>query len=58
MKSVSIATLFLLGLIAAKPADELVKELPGQATFDFGVFSGYVPIPGTTKNIHYLLDES
>jgi carboxypeptidase C (cathepsin A) len=58
MKRVSIVILALLGLIKAKPADEFVKSLPGMADFDFGVYSGYVPIKGTTKNIHYLLDES
>jgi len=53
------ALLFGLANIAnAKPVEERVLEIPGYPKFDFGMYSGYTPINGTTKNIHYLLIES
>ena len=59
MRQTSIAVLALLGLTKAKPVEEIVQSLPGMPAFDtFGVYSGYVPIKDTTKNIHYLLVES
>tara|TARA_B110000285_G_scaffold226320_1_gene285901 strand:+ start:115 stop:489 length:375 start_codon:yes stop_codon:yes gene_type:complete len=45
----------------AGPPEELVKNLPrmnGGEDFDYNMWSGYVGIPDTTKQIHYLLAES
>jgi len=49
--------LSLLMVVQAGPTEEQVTELPDMAAFDDGydVYSGYVPIANTTKNIHYLL---
>ena len=58
MIKISKATLALLGLVSTKPQDELVAQLPDIDPFDFGVYSGYVPIKDTSKQIHYLLVES
>ena len=51
----------LLGLTTlsnTKPTEDLVESLPGMETFDFGLYSGYVDITGTSKKIHYVLAES
>jgi carboxypeptidase C (cathepsin A) len=55
--SVAIASV-LMAEANAKPAEELVTELPLMGTFDYGVYSGFVPINGTSKQNHYLLVES
>jgi len=59
MKHLSIAVLLLLA-VAAKPADELVKNLPDMGTEDFpyGVYSGTIPVTGTSKTLHYIFTES
>ena len=50
MNILSIASLALFGLTSAKPEDELVTQLPDiQDPFEFGVYSGYVPIKDTQK---------
>lgn len=54
----------ILGALAATSAiaaneDYRVTSIPGMTTFDtFRVYSGYVPIADSTKQIHYLLAES
>merc|ERR1712166_525652 len=54
----------ILGALAATSAiaaneDYRVTSIPGMTTFDsFAVYSGYVPIADSTKQIHYLLAES
>jgi hypothetical protein len=51
-----LSKLALLGLVQALPSAERVTSLPGMDPFDqYGVYSGYVPIPNTKKQIHYLL---
>ena len=48
MNKISKATMALLGLVNSKPQDELVPQLPDiKDPFDFGVYSGYVPIENT-----------
>jgi hypothetical protein len=47
--------------VAAGPADELVKNLwrmNDDRDFDYNMWSGYINIPKTTKEIHYLMVES
>jgi len=62
MKFASLAIGALIGLMTktteAKRDADLVKSLPQMETFTYGVYSGFFPIEGTTKNIYYLLTES
>ena len=53
-----LSLLVSLGLLA-KAADESAKvtSLPGQDTFDFGYYSGYLQLNGT-KMLHYVFLES
>jgi len=45
--------------VAAAPAAEKVTSLPGMGNFDkFGLYSGYINLPGTSKNIHYMFAEA
>ena len=54
-----LSKLALLGLVEALPSAEQVIQLPGMEPFDkYGVYSGYVPIENTQKQIHYLLVQS
>lgn len=47
--------LALIGIVAAAPYEEEVKSIPGYPQFDnFQMYSGYVPIEGTSKQIHYM----
>lgn len=54
--------LALLGLAAvayAAPAEDKVDSLPEMDTFSFGLYSGYLPIQGSTsKSLHYMFAES
>jgi len=49
---------FLASSVMAAPAEELVPSLPEMETFPYNVYSGYVELPSSTKNIHYILTES
>lgn len=55
-------TFAFLGLAAysyGAPAEDFVAGLPGMADkFNFGMYSGYLPIGSTTKSLHYLFAES
>ncbi len=56
---ISFAVAALLGLTRAAPADDFVESLPQMGdSFDFGVYSGYIPLTGPSKKIHYLFLES
>jgi carboxypeptidase C (cathepsin A) len=55
-KTLSLAML-AMSTIAA-PSDELVTSLPIVGDLNFNMYSGYVDIPSTTKQLHYLLAES
>ena len=55
--SITSAVLLLLGA-QAKPEAEKVAQLPDIPAFTFGVYSGYVTLPNTSKQYHYLLVES
>ena len=49
----------LLGAVTyAAPEAERVDSLPDIGDFKSGLYSGYVTIPGTQKEIHYLLAQS
>ena len=58
MKILQIALASLFGVAIAKPREELVTQLPDMDPFEFDVYSGYVDIPNTKKQYHYLLVES
>lgn len=49
----------ILGLASALPRDEKVAQLPDlDPYYGYEVYSGYVAIPNTQKDIHYLLVQS
>ena len=53
--------LFSLAIVYAKPAEALVGDVPGLANFTattYDVYSGFITIPNTKKELHYLLVES
>ena len=55
----SIFVLSLLAACAVAYDADRVSSLPGMGNFtDYGVFSGFLQIPWTTKSLHYLLVES
>ena len=54
MKSLISVLAFLLGTTLASPSDDEVLHLPGMPDLKFGLFSGYVPINGTSKQLHYV----
>lgn len=61
MKNIAIATIALLGMTSAYPVEDFVPFLPemnDNKPFDFKMYSGYLPIPETTKEIHYLFLEA
>jgi carboxypeptidase C (cathepsin A) len=48
----------LAAAVLAAPAADKVDSLPGIGTFPFNMYSGFLPITGTSKSLHYLLAES
>jgi carboxypeptidase C (cathepsin A) len=55
---VSLATLALIGVAIGAPAEDKVAYLPEMETFLFNVYSGYLPVGDTSKNLHYMFAES
>jgi len=49
---------YLASTVMGKPTADLVTSLPEMETFPYGVYSGYIELPGSTKNLHYILTES
>jgi hypothetical protein len=48
-----------LGLAVAAPAEDKVDYLPEMGKFDtYSLYSGYLPIEGTGKSLHYVFVES
>jgi len=56
LSAATLATLALL-VSADAPAD-LVPMLPQMDVFSFKLYSGYLPIAGTTKTLHYVFAQS
>lgn len=54
MKLILGATLATIGLVMALPHEDKVHKLPQMPDLSFGVYSGYLPINGTSKQLHYL----
>ena len=49
----------LAAMAAARPEEDRVFYLPEMGMFDeYGAFSGYIDIEGTSKKIHYLFFEA
>jgi carboxypeptidase C (cathepsin A) len=63
-KIISLTVAFVSGILESyhcQPQSEFVASLPdmnGGNNFTFGMYSGYISLPGTSKQIHYLLAES
>ena len=53
-KKLVIATLGFLSLSSAYPSGDRVQQLDQMPDLSFGLYSGYVPINNTQKQIHYL----
>lgn len=56
-----VIILFFLALVNTLPYEDKVESLPdmnGGANFPFAMFSGYLQIPGSTRNLHYVYLES
>jgi hypothetical protein len=60
-----IKTLALLSLTAAvafaSPEEDRVLTMPGwndDKEFPFRMYSGYLNVPGTTRNLHYMFVEA
>ena len=48
------ALVAVIGTVNAAPAADLVKELWQWNDISFGLYSGYVGIPNTSKQLHYV----
>jgi len=56
-----ITILALAGVLTAAPADDKVDFLPytnATQALPFDMYSGYLPINGTKKSLHYVFAES
>jgi len=55
----ALLTFAMAGLAAAAPESDRVTSLPEMRDFDdYGVYSGYLNIPETAKQLHYMFVES
>jgi hypothetical protein len=52
--SLCVSIAILLGVVKLAPSDDEVLELPGMPDLKFSLFSGYLPINGTSKQLHYV----
>ena len=53
-----LATLGMSAAVTlAAPTEDKVDSLPGMATFDFGLYSGYIDV-NSEKKLHYMFAES
>ncbi len=59
MRTVFASACILAVFVAAAPEAEKVTSLPGMGNFDkFGLYSGYIALPNTSKTIHYVFAEA
>jgi serine carboxypeptidase-like clade 2 len=54
MKKLLAVLLTTLGLVSALPHEDKVHKLHQMPDLSFGLYSGYVPINGTSKQLHYI----
>jgi len=54
MTRLGFAVTALLGAVSALPAADLVTSLWQMPDLSFGLYSGYLPISGSDKQLHYL----
>jgi hypothetical protein len=50
----AITLLGLVGYAVAYPKEDLVEKLDQFDDISFGLYSGYLPIDGTKKSLHYM----
>jgi hypothetical protein len=53
-KIISVVGFAALATAQGYPEEDRVKELWQQPDLSFGFFSGYLPIAGTKKELHYV----
>ena len=56
-----LSIFIIVAAVTAKDPSLLVGNIPGLANFTetpYDVYSGYITLPGTKKELHYLLVES
>ena len=53
-----LAIIALINIVQCQPPKEKVTSLPEMDFSGYDVYSGYIPVPKTTKQLHYLLVES
>jgi cathepsin A (carboxypeptidase C) len=59
MKLLLPIILGVLSMVQADgPAEDLVARLPEMDTSTFAMYSGFIPIPSSSKRLHFLLAES
>ena len=54
LKTIALAVVGLALIASAYPEVDRVHELKDWPQFNFGVYSGYLPINNTTKQLHYM----
>lgn len=54
MKSLTLTIVGLATILNAYPADDLVTTLEEMDDLSFGLYSGYIPLTGTAKKLHYM----
>ena len=54
INKILVSTLATIGFVFALPTEDLVTELDQMPDLSFGLYSGYVPINGTRRNLHYI----
>ncbi len=54
MKALALTLVGLVALASAYPEADKVTELDQMADLSFGLYSGYVPIPTSSKKLHYM----
>ena len=59
LKLLAATATMAISFVSAAPIEDQVYSIPGYPAFDnFGMYSGYVELSGTSKRIHYLFVES
>lgn len=59
MKLLATAAMLLVQAVYGAPVEDKVESLPGMGDkFPYGVYSGYLPVNGTGKQLHYMFLES
>lgn len=54
LKALTLTMVGLAGLVFAYPDTDLVTSLEQMDDISFGMYSGYIPLAGTKKKLHYM----